>query len=397
MRKDIFLDERITHMTDKDFSIDTKLIHAGEPNPRIKGAVSMPIFQSSNFEYEGETSYDSIRYIRLNNTPNHVALHQKLAAISGAEAALVTSSGMSAITTTLLAFLKSGDHIMAHNTLYGGTADYVVHDLPEYGIEFDFFDALNSEDWESKLKSNTKVIYIETITNPLIDVPKLDAVVQFAKKHNLVSMIDNTFASPLLFSPIKNGFDISLHSATKYLNGHSDIVAGAIMGSQAHISQVNSKLIHLGGSLDPNSCFLLHRGMKTMSLRMERQCENAMEIAHFLENHPKITQVNYPGLKSSKSYENAKEFLCGFGAMISFELEGDVAAADAFIQRLEFAINAASLGGVETLVTRPVQTSHSLMSPLEREKAGISDTLIRYSVGIESANDLIADLKQALG
>ncbi|MBC8344872.1 MAG: aminotransferase class I/II-fold pyridoxal phosphate-dependent enzyme [Candidatus Marinimicrobia bacterium] len=383
-------------MTNKNISVDTKLIHAGEPNPRIKGAVSMPIFQSSNFEYGGETSYDSIRYIRLNNTPNHIALHQKLAEVAGADAALVTSSGMSAITTALLAYLKSGDHIMAHHTLYGGTADYIVHDLPKYGIDFDFFDAMNPANWESKLKPNTKVIYVETITNPLMDVPKLDAVVQFAKKHNLVSLIDNTFASPLLYSPIKHGFDISLHSATKYLNGHSDIVAGVVIGSQEHITQVNSKLIHLGGSLDPNACFLLHRGIKTLSLRMERQCENAMKIARFLEDHPKILRVNYPGLESNRSHENAKKYLCGFGAMVSFELDGDVASADAFINRLEYAINAASLGGVETLITRPVQTSHSLMSTSERKKAGISDTLIRYSVGIESADDLIGDLKQAL-
>jgi len=390
------LNERNVQMANNEFSLDTKLIHAGEPNPRIEGAVSMPIFQSSNFAYGGETSYDSIRYIRLNNTPNHIALHQKLAALAGAEAALVTSSGMSAITTALLTYLKSGDHIMVHNTLYGGTADFVVHELPKYGIEYDFFDAMTTDDWESKLKPNTKVIYVETITNPLMDVPQLDAVIQFAKKHKLVSMIDNTFASPILYSPIKHGFDISLHSATKYLNGHSDIVAGAVIGSQDHITQVNSKLIHLGGTLDPNACFLLHRGMKTLSLRLERQCENAMAIARYLEKHSNIKKVNYPGLESSKSHKNAKEYLCGFGAMISFELEGNVISADAFINQLALAINAASLGGVETLITRPVQTSHALLSPAELESAGISDTLIRYSVGIESADDLIGDLDQAL-
>ena len=383
-------------MSKKDMSFDTKLIHAGEPDPRIEGAVSIPIFQSSTFEYAGQTDYDSLRYIRLNNTPNHVALHKKLAALEGAESALVTSSGMSAITTALLTYLKSGDHLLAHSTLYGGTADYVKHDLPQYGIEVDFFDAMIPDDWESKVKSNTKVVYVETITNPLMSVPELGAIIELGKKHKLISMIDNTFASPALYCPVMQGFDISLHSATKYLNGHTDIVAGVVIGSENRISKIRSKLNHLGGSLDPNACFLLHRGIKTLSLRMNRQCQNAMMIARFLESHPKVKQVNYPGLESNPSHNRAKEYLCGFGAMISFELAGDVHAADAFIGRLEYPICTASLGGVESLVTRPVQTSHSLLSADELAKAGISDTLIRLSVGIESGDDLIADLKQAL-
>lgn len=383
-------------MSKKDMSFDTKLIHAGEPDPRIEGAVSVPIFQSSTFEYAGQTDYDSLRYIRLNNTPNHIALHKKLAALEGAEAALVTSSGMSAITTALLTYLQSGDHLLAQSTLYGGTADYLKHDLPQYGIEVDFFDAMIPDDWESKVKSNTKVVYVETITNPLMSVPELGAIIELGKKHKLISMIDNTFASPALYCPIMQGFDISLHSATKYLNGHTDIVAGVVIGSENNISKVRSKLNHLGGSLDPNACFLLHRGIKTLSLRMNRQCQNAMAIARFLESHPKVKQVNYPGLESSPSHNRAKEYLCGFSAMISFELTGDVSAADTFIGRLEYPICTASLGGVESLVTRPVQTSHSLLSAEELVEAGISDTLIRYSVGIESADDLIADLKRAL-
>ena len=383
-------------MSKKDMSFDTKLIHAGEPDPRIEGAVSVPIFQSSTFEYAGQTDYDSLRYIRLNNTPNHIALHKKLAALEGAEAALVTSSGMSAITTALLTYLQSGDHLLAQSTLYGGTADYLKHDLPQYGIEVDFFDAMIPDDWESKVKSNTKVVYVETITNPLMSVPELGAIIELGKKHKLISMIDNTFASPALYCPIMQGFDISLHSATKYLNGHTDIVAGVVIGSENNISKVRSKLNHLGGSLDPNACFLLHRGIKTLSLRMNRQCQNAMAIARFLESHPKVKQVNYPGLESSPSHNRAKEYLCGFSAMISFELTGDVSAADAFIGKLEYPICTASLGGVESLVTRPVQTSHSLLSAEELVEAGISDTLIRYSVGIESADDLIADLKRAL-
>ena len=383
-------------MAKENQSFETKLIHAGEPKPRIDGAINVPIFQSSTYEYAGEGSYHDVRYLRLSNTPNHLALHKKLAALEGAEAALVTSSGMSAITTALLTFLKVGDHLLAHNTLYGGTADFVNNELAGYGIERDLIDATNPSDWDSKLKPNTKVIYVETITNPIMDVPELRKIVEFAKMHALISMIDNTFASPVLYCPVVQGFDLSLHSCTKYINGHSDIVAGAVIGSADYLGQVTKKLNHLGGSLDSNACFLLHRGVKTLALRMNKQCENAMLIAPFLENHPQLKKVNYPGLESNSSFERAKEHLCGFGAMLSFEIDGDVDQADQFINHLQYAIKAPSLGGVETLVTRPVTTSHALMDKAERKVAGISDTLIRYSVGIEAADDLIADLQQAL-
>jgi cystathionine beta-lyase/cystathionine gamma-synthase len=377
-------------------SFETKLIHTGEPKPRINGAINVPIFQSSTYEYTGEGSYHDVRYLRLSNTPNHLALHKKLAALEGSEAALVTSSGMSAISTGLLTFLKTGDHLLAHNTLYGGTADFVNNELSGYGIEHDLIDASNPSDWDSKLKPNTKVIYIETITNPLMDVPELGKIVEFAKSNGLISMIDNTFASPLLYCPVVQGFDLSLHSCTKYINGHSDIVAGAVIGSANYVDQVTKNLNHLGGSLDSNACFLLHRGIKTLALRMKKQCENALLIAHFLENHPQVKKVNFPGLESSSSFERAKEHLCGFGAMLSFEIDGDVDQADQFINLLQYAISAPSLGGVESLVTRPVTTSHALMDKAEREIAGISDRLIRFSVGIEAADDLITDLQQAL-
>jgi len=377
-------------------SFETKLIHTGEPRPRINGAINVPIFQSSTYEYTGEGSYHDVRYLRLSNTPNHLALHEKLAALEGSEAALVTSSGMSAIATALLTFLKAGDHLLAHNTLYGGTADFVNNELSGYGIEHDLIDASNPSDWDSKLRPNSKVIYIETITNPLMDVPELGKIVKFAKSNGLISMIDNTFASPLLYCPVVQGFDLSLHSCTKYINGHSDIVAGAVIGSTNYVDKVTKNLNHLGGSLDSNACFLLHRGIKTLALRMNKQCENALLIAHFLENHPQIKKVNFPGLESSSSFDRAQEYLCGFGAMLSFEIDGDVDQADQFINLLQYAISAPSLGGVESLVTRPVTTSHALMDKTEREIAGISDRLIRYSVGIEAADDLIADLQQAL-
>jgi len=376
--------------------LNTKLIHAGEPEKRYGGAVSMPIFQSSTFEFGGQTDYHDLQYIRLNNTPNHIVLHEKLAALEGAEAALVTASGMAAISASLLTFLKSGDHFLAHESLYGGTHDLINKDFPDLGIECDFIDGCDPNGWEEKLRSETKLIYVETITNPLLDVLDLNAVVDFAKKNNLLSLIDNTFASPVNYRPIENGFDLSLHSATKYLNGHTDIVAGAVIGSKELVTQVRHKLNHLGGSLDPNACFLMHRGMKTLGLRMERQNYNSFEVAKFLENHPRVARVNHPGLESSASHDRANELLDGTSGMVSFEIDGSIEDANLFMSHLNLFINTASLGGVESLVTRPVQTSHSGMAPEERLAAGIQDELIRLSIGIEDAEDLIADLGQAL-
>ena len=379
-----------------NYQLNTKLIHAGEPKKRYGGAVSMPIFQSSTFEFGGQTDYHDLKYIRLNNTPNHIVLHEKLAALEGAEAALVTASGMAAISASFLTFLKSGDHFLAHESLYGGTHDLINKDFPDLGIECDFIDGCDPNGWEEKLRLETKLIYVETITNPLLDVLDLNAVVAFAKKNNLLSLIDNTFASPVNYRPIQNGFDLSLHSATKYLNGHTDIVAGAVIGSKELVTQVRHKLNHLGGALDPNACFLMHRGMKTLGLRMERQNFNSLEVAKFLDGHPRVAKVNHPGLESSDSHDRANELLDGTSGMVSFEIDGSVEDANLFMSHLDLFINTASLGGVESLVTRPVQTSHSGMTPEERMAAGIRDELIRLSIGIEDAEDLIGDLSQAL-
>ena len=379
-----------------NYQLNTKLIHAGEPKKRYGGAVSMPIFQSSTFEFGGQTDYHDLKYIRLNNTPNHIVLHEKLAALEGAEAALVTASGMAAISASFLTFLKSGDHFLAHESLYGGTHDLINKDFPDLGIECDFIDGCDPNGWEEKLRLETKLIYVETITNPLLDVLDLNAVVAFAKKNNLLSLIDNTFASPVNYRPIQNGFDLSLHSATKYLNGHTDIVAGAVIGSKELVTQVRHKLNHLGGALDPNACFLMHRGMKTLGLRMDRQNFNSLEVAKFLDGHPRVAKVNHPGLESSGSYDRANELLDGTSGMVSFEIDGSVEDANLFMSHLDLFINTASLGGVESLVTRPVQTSHSGMTPEERMAAGIRDELIRLSIGIEDAEDLIGDLGQAL-
>ncbi len=231
--------------------IETKLIHAGEPEPRIRGAVVMPVFQSAMFEYAGEASYHDLKYIRLNNTPNHVALHEKLAALENAEAALVTSSGMSAITAALLTTVSPAGHLLAQDCLYGGTHDFLTKDFADFGLGFDFINANDPGSWQQRLRPNSKAIYVETMSNPLLEVGELDAVVEFAKEHDLISIIDNTFASPVNFRPPEFGFDLSLHSCTKYLNGHSDIVAGAVIGRSDMIDRIKHKLDHLGGSLDP--------------------------------------------------------------------------------------------------------------------------------------------------
>jgi cystathionine beta-lyase/cystathionine gamma-synthase len=377
--------------------LETKLVHAGEPEPRIQGAVSMPIFQSANFEYGGESDYHSLKYIRLNNTPNHEALHLKLAAVENGEAALVMASGMAAISTTLLTLLSVGDHLLVQDCLYGGTHDFITRDFPSFGISFDFFDAEDPSSWKRLLRPNTKAIFVETMTNPLLQVAELREVSGFAKAHGVVSLIDNTFASPVNFRPAEWGYDLSLHSCTKYLNGHSDIVAGAVIGRAELVERIKRRLDHLGGSLDPHAAFLLHRGMKTLALRVARQNESAVKIADFLENHPAVLRVNYPGLAGHSGHQRARELFDGFGGMLSFEVKGGVKAADRFMRDVGIPISAPSLGGVETLITRPATTSHAGLSREDRERLGISDGLIRLSVGIEDAAEMIEDFERALG
>lgn len=376
--------------------IDTKLIHAGEARPRILGAVEMPIFQSAMFEYEGETSYHDLKYIRLNSTPNQVAVGAKIAALENAEAGLVTASGMAAISTTLLALLSAGDHLLAQSSLYGGTHDLLVHDFPKFGIAVDFIDADDASSWKAKLRPNTKAIYVEAMTNPLVEVGDLAAVVSFAREHALTSIIDNTFASPVNYTPIDAGFDLVIHSATKFLNGHADIVGGTVAGRKETVERIRHKLNHLGGSMDPHAAFLLNRGLKTLALRMRHQNESTLKIAQFLAAHRAVSRVNYPGLETHPRHARAKQLFKGFGGVLSFELKGSVETADRFMKQTTLPIIAPSLGGVHTLLTRPAQTSHAGLSPEERQKVGISDTLIRLSVGIEAAEDLIEDLDQAL-
>jgi len=376
--------------------IETRLIHAGEPERRIEGAVSLPIFQTAQFVYAGEGSYHDIRYIRLNNTPNHEALGRKLASLEGAEAALVTASGMAAITTSLLTVLSAGDHLLIQDSLYGGTHDFVTHDLGGFGITATFIDADDPSSWESKLTPRTRAIYVETMSNPTLKIGDLKSAVAFARRNGLVALIDNTFASPMNFRPAEHGFDISLHSCTKYLNGHTDIVAGAAIGSKDMIERVRHKLNHLGGTLDPHACSLLWRGIKTLAVRMRQHQDNAMALAAMLEGHAGVARVNYPGLPSHPRHARAKELFDGFSGMLSFELKGGLDAAQRFLDALTIPIVAPSLGAVESLVTLPAVTSHAGMAPEERRRIGVTDGLIRVSVGIEGTEDLVADFRQAL-
>jgi cystathionine beta-lyase/cystathionine gamma-synthase len=376
--------------------LETQVVHAGEPRPRIDGAVEMPIFQSATFEYRGEARYDDVRYLRLNNTPNHLALHAKLAALEGAQAALVTASGMAAITTTLLTVLTAGDHLLAQNCLYGGTHDFVTREFKGLGLSADFIDADRPDGWRKQLKPNTRAIYVEAMTNPLLEVADLTAVVEFARAHGLVTLIDNTFASPVNFRPIPAGFDLSLHSATKYLNGHSDIVAGAVIGRADLIERIRHKANHLGGSLDPHAAFLLNRGLKTLVLRVRYQNDSALKLAQFLEAHPAVTAVHYAGLASHPRHERARRLFAGFGGVLSFELKGGATHADEFAARVLIPAVAPSLGGVHTLLTRPATTSHAGLTREDRLRLGITDGLLRLSVGVESTDDLMEDFAQAL-
>ena len=378
-------------------AIETSAIHAGEPRPRIDGAVITPIFQSSTYDYTGQTEYHDVRYIRLNNNPNQLVLNKKIAVLEGTDAALVAASGMAAISGTLLSVLSSGDHLLAQDCLYGGTHGLVTKDFPSFNIEHSFIDPQQPGTWERQLRANTKAVYAETPTNPLLQLADLHAIVKFAKEHGLVTIIDNTFASPVNFRPAAIGFDLIIESGTKYLNGHNDVVAGAVAGSRDWIIKIKHRLDHLGGTLDPHAAFLLNRGIKTLAVRVRYQNESAMRVAKFLAGNRAIGKVNYPGLETHPQHERARELLSGFGGMMSFELKGGLEAAERMMQRVQIPSIAPSLGGAETLMVRPAAAIHSNLSAEERAKSGISDGLIRLSVGLEGTEDLIADFGEALG
>jgi cystathionine beta-lyase/cystathionine gamma-synthase len=376
--------------------IETIAVHGGERRPGPEGSLVFPIYQGTVFPVEPGTAYDDIKYIRLSTTPSQRYLHDKLAALEGGEAAVATASGMAALTTVLLTLLKQGDHFLASDFLYGGTHDFITHHARDLGWSYSFVDAQRPETWAEAKTDRTRVFLAETIANPLMRVPRLREMVAFGRAEGLVTVIDNTFATPVNFRPLAAGFDLCCHSATKYLNGHSDLVGGCAVGSAELIDRVRVALNHYGGVLDPHAGFLLARGMKTLALRVRAQNENALELARALEAHPAVREVNYPGLPSHPDHGHAAELLSGFGGMLSLRLEGGIPAAERLLAALHVPTIAPSLGGVETLVTLPSRTSHAGMSDAERERIGIADDLIRVSCGIESAADLTADFARAL-
>lgn len=376
--------------------LQTRCLHAGELRPGIAGAVNTPIFQTAVFEHRGGGSYHDIVYPRLNNLPNHKVLGERLADLEGGEMAVVTGSGMAAITTSLLTVLGKDGHMLVQDSLYGGTHAFVVHDLEQWGLGYTFVDGADPASWRSCLRANTRAFYTESVTNPLLRVADHEAVVAFAREHGLTTLIDNTFATPVNFRPLEIGYDVALHSATKYLNGHSDLAAGAIAGSRKAVEPILHKLNHLGGMLDPHACFLLERGMKTLALRMAAHNDNAARLARFLAEREEVAAVHYPGLADHPHHERARALFDGFGGMLSFEPKGGLRAANALMEALDLAFQGPSLGGVETLVSRPAALSHSGLSPEERAAVGIADGLIRVSVGIEHIDDLLADFEEAL-
>ena len=379
-----------------DVRPETLAVHGGEPRPGPEGSVVFPIYQSTVFTVEPGTDYHDLRYLRLNSTPSQRYLHDKLAALEGGEAAVATASGMAAITTALMSVMRAGDHLIASNVLYGGTHDFLTHHAHELGWTYTFVDAADPASWDAALTDRTRVVLVETITNPLMRVARLREIADFASRHGLVSIVDNTFATPINVRPLSLGFDLVVHSATKYLGGHSDLVAGCVIGSAERVEQVRHTLNHFGGSLDPHTGFLLARGIKTLAVRMRAHNANALAVARMLAEHPKVAEVHYPGLPSHPDHAYAACLLSGFGGMLSFRPRGGVAAANTILESVRLPVAAPSLGGVESIITRPVLTSHAGMSPVDRERIGLTDDLVRLSVGIEHADDLVADLGQAL-
>jgi len=379
-------------MTEKSPGINTICTHTGElEDKQFKGAIS-PLFMSTSYAFE---DVDVKRYPRYFNTPNQVALAKKMAALEHGEAALIFGSGMAAVSTSLFAFLHNGDHVVLQNTLYGGTSNLVVEEFAKFGIEYSFTKDLKPESFEAEVRKNTKVIYIETPSNPLLTITDIKAVAEIAKKHGLVSMIDNTFASPVNQNPIDFGIDIVIHSATKYMGGHSDILAGTAISSEKHIDTIFQLAKNFGGSLSDYTVWLLERSIKTMGIRVKAQNKNAKKIANFLERHPDIEIVYYPGLKSHPDHALAKSQMHGFGGMLSFELKAGLDAA-LFQKKLNLIKSSMSLAGIESTILSPTLTSHALLTPEERENQGIRDGLMRFSLGIEEKEDLIADIEQAL-
>jgi cystathionine beta-lyase/cystathionine gamma-synthase len=372
----------------------TDSVHAGKFECGRVAPVSNPIFQTSTFYYPKEES-DGYVYTRLGNPTQEVA-EDKIAALEGAQEGLVFSSGMAAITTTIISLLGKGDHLIATEDLYGNTYHFLRNELKRTGIELSLIKSENAKNIKRYFRKNTRGIFLETPTNPLLKVIDIQNLARATGNRSIKIMVDNTFATPVNQRPLELGADVVIHSGSKYLNGHSDVIAGLVAGNRKDLDIIEEMRTTLGGSMDPHAAFLLQRGMMTLAIRVQRHNENGMKVAEFLEGHKKVNRVNYPGLQSHPSHELASEMLDGFGGMLSFEVKGRRKDANKFLKSLKLLLAAPSLGGVETLISIPAETSHSYLSRKERLGQGIKDNLVRVSVGIEDFEDIKKDLNQAL-
>ncbi|HXW63408.1 MAG TPA: aminotransferase class I/II-fold pyridoxal phosphate-dependent enzyme [Candidatus Acidoferrales bacterium] len=380
----------------------TLAIHAGEEKYRLGTAVGVEIARTANFTFANaeemklwaEGKSDAYIYTRYGNPTLRIA-EKKIAALEGAEDAVVAASGSAAISSALLALLRAGDEVIATRQLYGGSYKLLRDIFPQLAITVRHVDA-SLAGIEKLVGPRTKVLYVETPTNPTLRLVDLSKAARFAQEWGLVAMVDNTFAGPVLQKPLTMGFHIAVHSASKYLSGHSDVIAGAAAGSATLIRQVRANMIQMGGSMDPEAAYLLIRGMKTLAVRMDRQCRTAMSVAKYLARHPKVARVHYPGLPAHPDHQLAKRQMRDFGAMMAFDLKGGLKAARRFCDRVRVFLLAASLGGVESLVVLPIYTSHYKMSIEELQAASVEPGTVRVSIGLEDPGDLIEDLRQAL-
>jgi cystathionine beta-lyase/cystathionine gamma-synthase len=379
---------------------ETEAVRGGADLHRKNGPLTTPIYQTSTFEVTDSdqqvraTSTDMF-YTRYGN-PTHTVAEKAIAELEGTDAALLFASGMNAITTSILALLKSGDHIVAQRDIYGGATKFLSQWLPRLGVEATLVDTIEYDQHARAIQPNTKLLYLESPTNPTLRVVDLKKVAALARQHNLITFIDSTFATPINQRPADFGIDLVMHSGTKYFAGHSDLICGIVAGRGDLIETIHSTRTTLGGNMDPHAAWLLLRGIKTLAVRVQRQNDNALRVAQFLAQHPKVRRVHYPFLEGHPQRALAMEQMHGGGGVLSFEVEGNGEAAKRLSEALHLFTLAPSLGGTDSLVTIPVLTSHGMISAEQRAKMGVTEQLIRLSVGIENAGDLIADLEQAL-
>lgn len=383
-------------MNARDKRLGTRCVHAGTRIDTRVGGVNTPIHVSSSFLAPNPEG-NPVAYPRYMNIPTQLAASDKIAALEGAEAGIVVSSGLAAISSTLLALLDPGDHAVFQQDLYGGTHHFILAELGRLGVDYTLVASTDPEELAAAVRPETKVFYLESPTNPLLTVINLRASASAVKaaNPNVLAVIDNTFATPINQRPLELGFDVSLHSGTKYLAGHSDLNCGAVVANAEIMKRVHHMAVNLGVTLNVLDCYLLERSMKTLALRMAKHNENGLAVAEYLSRHPRVKRAHYPGLPDDPGHAVASEQMDGFGGMLSFELDADQATAEAAVGRLKLVHRAISLGGVESLVCFPATTSHSKMSREDRLAIGVSDSLIRFSVGVEDAEDIIEDLDQA--